>query len=420
MAGPPIFVVGVQRSGTTLLAAMLAAHSRLSCGPETHFFRHLAETAVAHLVDPGTWPEPGMAFVGAISHTPVAPGPRKSLLDKYHLDAAAIRSFLQARNPSVPALLASVTEQYMSARGKVRWVEKTPDHLLHLALIRRHFPDSPIVRIVRDPRDVAVSLMKVPWGARTLLEGVLYWQRLQVASQAFFVSDRNCHTLRFEDLVSDPTTELQRICTFLGEPFEAQMLDTSSTGEEINARNAPWKKKVSQAADASRAAAWKTALTPQENAVAEAVVGDLLVQLGYPVVNTFHRRARIFPREQVGHHQTTVEALACEGIRFWTDAVERPDVLVYFGDPAAAQWLGEGFTGRLRGTSRLIGDVLRARRAGMEIRWHPGGTASRSAGWCDVAVRQLLSRYCHRDEERVGPEPAQRTMEEAADGRQGR
>ena len=48
MTDAPIFVVGVARSGTTLLSAMLSAHSRLDCGPESRFFaryRHLDERA---------------------------------------------------------------------------------------------------------------------------------------------------------------------------------------------------------------------------------------------------------------------------------------------------------------------------------------------------------------------------------------
>ncbi|MFO7537303.1 MAG: sulfotransferase, partial [Chloroflexota bacterium] len=174
MSKPPIFIVGVQRSGTTLLAALLAAHSRLSCGPETHFFRWLAQTEPDLLCAEEVWPETAVSFLNRINHTNYKGEGKRPLLAKYGLSESDVAAYLQNKRPSVAAVLAAVTEPYMHHVGKQRWVEKTPDHIEYLPLIRTHFPDSPIIYIVRDPRDVALSLMKVPWGATSLLEGLFY------------------------------------------------------------------------------------------------------------------------------------------------------------------------------------------------------------------------------------------------------
>jgi hypothetical protein len=66
----PVFVVGGPRSGTTLLSAMLAAHSAFDCGPETHFlsrWSRLGRRERARILDPGDWPRRASAYVTSLS-----------------------------------------------------------------------------------------------------------------------------------------------------------------------------------------------------------------------------------------------------------------------------------------------------------------------------------------------------------------
>ena len=66
----PVFVVGGPRSGTTLLSAMLAAHSAFDCGPETHFlsrWSRMAQSERERILDPADWPERATAFVASLS-----------------------------------------------------------------------------------------------------------------------------------------------------------------------------------------------------------------------------------------------------------------------------------------------------------------------------------------------------------------
>jgi hypothetical protein len=387
MTAAPVFIVGVQRSGTTLLSAMLAAHSRLSCGPETHFFRRLAETDAARLCDPATWPAPAAEFVWGITHTGVEPGTRKALLDKYRLSRESVSEYLRGQAPSVEAILRSVTEQYMRAKGKARWVEKTPDHILYAADIRRHFPDAPIVHLVRDPRDVALSLMNVPWGVTSLVEGLLYWERLESAGREFVASDRMCLTIRFEDLVSQPEATLTRLCAFIGEAFEPGMLDTSTTGGEINARNAPWKKKVSEGVDASRGAAWKTTLSRRDNGFAEALLGDRIEALGYARLESFDRAADLRPGVAAAvRHPEALASLAERGIRFWrARASETPQAVVYLGDPGTADWSVASGT--------VIADVARAASSRHELHWVPDGDSGTWTGYTAFLLKKCLTPY---------------------------
>lgn len=404
MNATPIFIVGVQRSGTTLLAAMLAAHSRLSCGPETHFFRRLAQVDASRLCDPATWPGPAIDFLSSISHTGFVSSERTTLLDKYRVTPASVAASLRGGPPSIARALASITVPYMTTRGKQRWVEKTPDHLLHGPAIRRHFPQSPIIRIVRDPRDVAQSLLRVPWGVKSLVEGLLYWQRMDDQSRAFFAQDAQTVTVRFEDLVEAPTKTLQTICAAIGETFEAGMLDTSQTGAEINTRGVPWKHKVSQAPDSSRIAAWRTELTVRDNQMAEALLGDRLHAFGYPQQATFSKVGELRPGPMTGaRYQDALGLLASDGVRFWRrSGNEKVDLTIYLGDPGSSEWnapasvSGQGCSVP---TVAVLRDLLRARLQRSRVCWIPAGDGQ-WMGCRSYVLRRLLAPFRLNADER--------------------
>jgi hypothetical protein len=377
VSNEPVFIVGVQRSGTTLLAAMLAAHSRLSCGPETHFFRRLAAADVARLCQRATWPEAAADFLASITHVGFSSDARVPLLAKYQLDPAVVRAYLAAHEPRVASILGAVTEPYMLARQKARWVEKTPDHLLHLPAIREHFPRSPIIRIVRDPRDVSLSLMNVPWGVRSFAEGLFYWERLDRASRQFFTTDTGSLTVRFEDLVSAPEATLGRICDFIGERFEEGMLDTSSTGAEI---------------DRSRVEAWRASVSPREDRMAEALLGDRLQAFGYARDHAFSHVADVLPSIALAErYPGAIETLAAEGVRFWRERPDEPtSVTVYLGDPGSRDWFGGAAP---IGPARVLADVARAAASGRRLYWVTDTAANQWTGSVPFLLKTCLTPF---------------------------
>lgn len=404
MSKPPIFVVGVQRSGTTLLAALLAAHGRMSCGPETHFFRWLAqEDKPTQLCSEESWPGRAQAFIGGISATTYSPPGRVRLVERYSVDEADIGRYLQEQQPSIATLLGSITVPYMERMGKQRWVEKTPDHIQFVELIREHFPNSPIVRIVRDPRDVALSLRKVPWGAQTLTEGLLFWKRLHESSADFLKHDRLSYTLRFEDLLAAPQETLKALCAFIGEEYEEQMLDTSRTGQAVNSRRVAWKEKASQPVDGSRIAIWRHSLSAEENTLSEALVGNYLDEYRYPRLADFPHLAEVYPEPlPTNRFEAELTELAGEGIRFWrTTPDERPAARIYIGDPGNRRWLGETRVGRSLKLAAISKNVLQARVSHKRLFWItelPTGTSDRLPGAVQSKrpkslLQRLLSPY---------------------------
>ena len=404
MSEVPIFIVGVPRSGTTLLAAMLAAHSRISCGPETHFFRRLAAADPDRLASPAHWPAAAVDFICAIRHAAMPGHESRLLIEKYDLDRASVAAYLAGHQPAVAAMLGSVVEPTMRRMGKSRWAEKTPDHIEHLALIRRHFPQSPIVHIVRDPRDVALSLMEVPWGVSSFLEGLLLWRRQDAASAPFLAQDANTLTLHFEQLLLEPPTVIEALCRFLGEEFEPAMLDTSSTGRQVNSRDVAWKEKAAQPPDSSRVAVWRRRISHAQNQLAEAVLGDRLAAHGYPQEERFPRWAQLYPAWRLaGQYGDALALVAAQGVRFWpATPEERPAAQLFLGDPTGDHWLAERPAPRLAGAASLAAQIAAARLAGRQVYW---ASTLDDEAWTGY-MAALLKRLLHKRRLPTGQHPA--------------
>lgn len=374
MKSEPIFIVGAPRSGTTLLAAMMGAHSRMSCGPETHFFRYLSKVDEEQLCKKETWPKLAADFLSTITINTFAGNRREHLIEKYQLEEKDIVLFLEKREATAAHLLAALTETFMIRTGKSRWIEKTPDHLEHVKTIRRIFPESPIIRIVRDPRDIAVSITKVPWGTTNLVDALLYWRYLDETSVNFFKRDKLVYTIRFEDLIMSPQLELTRICKYVGEAFEEAMLDTSSTGKQINTSGVPWKEKASKPVDSSRIYAWRNVLTAKENRVAEALVGDRLSNYGYPREESFDQLGEILPNQKIASkYPVAFQGQLPDGVRFWKrEPTEKPKIRIYVGDPDMDNWLGDKRLERVANALSISTFIVKSHLTSYSVYWIRG------------------------------------------------
>ena len=231
---------------------MLAAHSAFDCGPETHClsrWSRLARSERARILDPADWPRRATAFVTSLSlgKQPVHP--------MFGLTVEDVRTWLAARPPSLAALLESLTAQRATRDGAPRWVEKTPRHLEVPELIVETWPGARIVRIVRDPRDAAVSLTRVPFGTPSLLTNLSVLARMNEAAADFYRESRQALTVRYEDLVAEPEQELRRVCDFVGEDYEPGMLEDRSGATGVAAAHEWWKGDATGPIDRSRSAA---------------------------------------------------------------------------------------------------------------------------------------------------------------------
>ena len=208
----PFFIVGCPRSGTTLAAQILDGHSRLAVylemtyygtfGPIVRFYGDLARPR-----DRRRFVEDALELVRLQRGEPPTP--------------SQVEEALVA--PTFEGVLATLLELNARRQGKVRGGEKTPLHFKHLPEILEGFPDSPVLFLVRDPRDVAVSMRKA-WGT-SVQEAAAVWNEAYASLTAS--GGPRVHLVRYERLVGDPVATTQKMCAALGEPFEPAMVESA-------------------------------------------------------------------------------------------------------------------------------------------------------------------------------------------------
>jgi hypothetical protein len=273
---PPAFIVGVPRSGTTLLAAMMNAHTRVSCGNETHFFERINGAVAYHLTESHHWPRRAVNYMRGLHHMGI------SLFDLYGVEVQEYAARLETARPSVPAILDRFMKACLARTGKSRWVEKTPGHLRRFSLIRTYFPTSRVICIFRDPRDVALSLMAVEWGTSRFSDGLVLWRSFYNYYKRYIEGDKLTRIIKYEDLVRAPAETAGAVCAFLGEDFENAMLHTSNSARDAGSEIEPYKKKASEPVDCSRALAWTQTLGEAEVGLCDQLLRQALVDLCYP------------------------------------------------------------------------------------------------------------------------------------------
>jgi hypothetical protein len=288
-ARPPApFVVGVGRSGTTLLRLMLDAHPQLAIPAETHFIPELIERATdgvrdnelaASITRARNWGDFGLdaeEFTGRIA-----------VLDRGGA-AAVIRCFY---------------ELYAERRGKPRWGDKTPIYVTSMRRIGCELGEARFVHLIRDGRDVALSRRKRGMGAgKPIADAAERWKRRieRARDQARRLRGRYLE-LRFEDLIDDPEPALRRVCELVGLEYDPSMLAyhegagdrLAEMGGDLDARQGrPARSGAERLAShalatrpprAERTEAWRTEMGEADRREFEAVAGGLLADLGYDV-----------------------------------------------------------------------------------------------------------------------------------------
>ena len=280
---PAPFVVGTARSGTTLLRLQLDAHPQLAIPPETYF------GSVVRRISRRAGPD---ELLGALVRLPAW---RDLGVEARELSGA----FARVQPWSVGEGLRSYYRIYADRHGKPRWGDKTPSNLHHMRPLARVLPEARFIHIIRDPRDVAVSLRGLPFapGDRGIQAIAATWQEnLDVAhSQARQL--RHYMEIRYEQLVVTPEEILREVCGFADLDFHPAMLraheragqrleelrpvtsadGTVRTEEERRSRHT-W---TLRPPDPTRAGRWRTDLSAEEVRQVEKAAGKGMRKLGY-------------------------------------------------------------------------------------------------------------------------------------------
>lgn len=286
---PIPFVVGVMRSGTTLLRLMLDAHPDLAIPSETRFFPALMPFINKDQIDPqeiintltsvNTWPDFELNENNLL----------KKMQEKSVNDAAsALRVFY---------------ELYAARFKKNRWGDKTPYYCLHMDQLSLLFPEARFIHIIRDGRDVALSTKGLWFDlGKTIEETAVNWanrirQTRQLAQLVPYYME-----LRYEDLIAEPEITLRKICKFIHLPYHPAMLEYHQTAnkrlDEFKSRytengeltvSKEQRKAAFKLANTppqkSRIERWRKELTSEQIEQFESIAGTLLNELNYTLLS---------------------------------------------------------------------------------------------------------------------------------------
>ncbi len=207
----PVFIIGMPRSGSTLVEQIAASHSQVFGAGESKALGHA---------------------IGALSH---ASAPRQPI----DWDATAARSLADGHVTTLASLAGGATS------GVTRVVDKMLDNVFHLGLIAALFPNARVIICRRDPRDVCLSCYFHHFADQNLYTYDLVdcARRLRTIDRLIArwraVLPLPMHEVVYETLVAHPTEEIWRLIDFLGLEREAACLEAHRT-ERVAATTSAW------------------------------------------------------------------------------------------------------------------------------------------------------------------------------------
>ncbi len=265
MRGPPapVFIVGMNGSGTTMMLDCLNNHPELYGFPlETKILPLYMqrEAQYGNLRHDENflrlWDDlRNIVFFRIVNGRRPPPLP--------HDWAERERTFAGA--------LDGVFRHFAECEGKTRWCEKSPMYALHIEAFAAMYPHARFIHMIRDGRDCAHSFQR-RYGfspPRSMLRWKTVVQRARNAGRAI---GHRYMEVRYEDLTDAPETHMRRVCSFLGIPYSEAMLSLSRERRQdkmVASRIVPNSER------------WREGFSPRQCRQLERIGGQLLMELGY-------------------------------------------------------------------------------------------------------------------------------------------
>lgn len=224
----PLFIVGMQRSGTKLLRTLMSEHPKVNIvSAETHFLPHWVKV----------WPQ-----FGNLSDPKV--------FEKFYRDMQKSPYFIYTKNRNSVErqrrwysmcksfTVQGVYEALMRCDADIEysenmiWGDKSTSYLNHMPLLKELFPESKFIHIIRDVRDYSLSVYKA-WKKNKFRASQRWVDNITEARASVQHFQDDYYEIRYEDLLDDPEDHLAECCKFLDIEPNASMLTLSRAPENI-------------------------------------------------------------------------------------------------------------------------------------------------------------------------------------------
>ncbi|MDQ6764545.1 MAG: sulfotransferase, partial [Verrucomicrobiota bacterium] len=335
---PAAFIVGVPRSGTTLLRMMLDSHPEMAIPPETHFYYEvlkLAEHGAATRADFFT------LLTGFFSWA------------DFGIEPEIFREALSALEPfAIADGLRAFHMLYAQRFGKRRWGEKTPDYGNVMREIAGLLPEARFIHLIRDGRDVALSRRNLWFGpGESVLAQAEDWAAWIRRARSAGPACPHYLEVQYERLVAEPAQVLREVCDFLELPFRAEMLLYHQTAEDRLQALQGWPEQeltgeklqsilrlTTQPPQTDRGGRWKREMAADEAQLFEEIAGPLLQELGYEVgaATRAAERPRKMPARQSVSALLLTDGITEEAMPWFRRVREQVDEFVVWIDQEKA------------------------------------------------------------------------------------
>lgn len=251
----PLFILGCPRSGTTFLSQLIQ-FTDYGEPVESHFItKYYPEfTNVHEEVDE-------KFLVGIV---------RKILSERaimqWQLNIEAEEVVNQLPKKSYKAVIDYLFSLRFSRLGCDLWSDKTPHYILNFETIYDLYPNAKYVFIIRDGRDVALSLLKMSWGPNNIYYCAKLWEECNRWSQRLqSLKDENrLFFVQYEDLLDNIEDRAKKLYEFVGVNYPTEEVDKIISGVKSGNYNK-----------------WKTSMTKRQIRVFESIAGQTLGKFGY-------------------------------------------------------------------------------------------------------------------------------------------
>lgn len=263
------FLVGCPRSGTTLLTSFLAAHSQIAAFPETHFFQvvtgqyeeRIFASKPQTLIEKFRHLRAKLRIMIGIAHPAIErPQPYGGIPIIHNFLTDINREDLKHLFPKNYFFIRQNVNAYFKImdiltiqEGKKLWIDKSTVHLNYIDILERFVPNTKVIHIVRNGKDVVSSIydaaQKYPG---TVWSRVYYnldrcidiWNvGIQITHK--YLHQPNHKLVRYENLVKNPESTLRELCDFLEVDFDKKMiLERNLTAQKVSGKNELWKTSV--------------------------------------------------------------------------------------------------------------------------------------------------------------------------------
>ena len=275
----PVFVIGSERSGTTLIMAILGCHPRIAVPEVTWYYPRFKPYlhTYGNLANKDNF----RTLALEMAHGLRMPYWRMDIDPDTFADEITQRA--AEIEQSFAGVFAAMFERYAAHEDKPRWGEKTPYNIFYLDQILEDFPNAQFVYIYRDGRDASAELLDSAFGPTNIYSAARIWKDGQDAALAFRkkLSDDQWFDIKYEELVLEPVDHLQRLCSFLGEDYTDDLMafHTTPTAKRRGATKDNWA--LAHPITDRHVDIYREQLSLRDQKIMSWVAGDMLRELGY-------------------------------------------------------------------------------------------------------------------------------------------